>query len=129
VPKRVCVINEVLKSSRSCQGLKTLVIMSVFVSWLCVGYAIRICLIVYGIMQDSWMSVPYTDVDYLIFSGAAKHVVQGGSPYDEPTYRYPPLLAWLLTPNLLIPAWGKILFSTLDIGVRKLTFVHAALSY
>ncbi|KAL8097693.1 hypothetical protein AgCh_030707 [Apium graveolens] len=58
------------------------------------------------------MEVRYTDVDYLVFSDAAALVVSGVSPYKRSTYRYSPLIAYLVTPNSIIHrSWGKLLFS------------------
>jgi len=43
-------------------------------------------------------------------------VLEGGSPYDWTTYRYTPLMAYLVIPNHLIhPLCGKLLFASLDI--------------
>lgn len=45
------------------------------------------------------------------------------SPYGRDTYRYTPLLALLLAPNELVhPTWGKILFSSCDIGIALVLF-------
>ncbi|XP_058768274.1 GPI mannosyltransferase 1-like [Vicia villosa] len=78
----------------------------------------RVILILYGEWQDSHMEVRYTDVDYIVFSDAASLVASGSSPYNRTTYRYSPLLAFLLVPNsLLHRSWGKFLFSSADILV------------
>uniref|UniRef100_A0A7N0ZZB8 GPI mannosyltransferase I n=1 Tax=Kalanchoe fedtschenkoi TaxID=63787 RepID=A0A7N0ZZB8_KALFE len=76
----------------------------------------RAALIAYGEWQDAHMEVRYTDIDYLVFSDAASYVVSGESPYRRTTYRYSPLLAFLLVPNSYIhPSWGKFIFSAADL--------------
>lgn len=72
----------------------------------------RVFLILYGEWQDSHMEVRYTDVDYFVFSDAATLMASGKSPYERLTYRYSPLIAFLLIPNsFLHRSWGKFLFS------------------
>jgi GPI mannosyltransferase 1 subunit M len=84
-------------------NFRSLIIFSAF---------LRVFLIVYGEWQDAHMEVRYTDVDYLVFSDAAALVVAGKSPYKRSTYRYSPLIAFLLTPNsFLHRSWGKFIFS------------------
>ncbi|PIA55404.1 hypothetical protein AQUCO_00800278v1 [Aquilegia coerulea] len=79
---------------------------------------LRIVLIIYGEWQDTHMEVRYTDVDYLVFSDASSLMASGLSPYKRSTYRYSPLLAFLLLPNSFIHrSWGKLLFSASDILV------------
>ncbi|XP_073289104.1 GPI mannosyltransferase 1 isoform X2 [Primulina huaijiensis] len=72
----------------------------------------RVFLILYGEWQDAVMEVRYTDIDYFVFSDAAALMASGKSPYKRSTYRYSPLIAFLLMPNsFLHQSWGKFLFS------------------
>ena len=62
--------------------------------------------------------VLYTDIDYHVFSDGAKHITQFENPYERETYRYTPILAALMTPNIYI--WypiGKFFLSTIDVLV------------
>ncbi|PSN40336.1 GPI mannosyltransferase 1 [Blattella germanica] len=82
---------------------------------------IRLALIAYGEVHDMLSAVQYTDIDYRVFTDAARHMLSGASPYERHTYRYSPLLAAVLIPNLVLhPAWGKLLFSLVDICVALL---------
>lgn len=73
-------------------------------------------MLLYGNYQDFVSIVKYTDIDYSVYSDAAQYVVNGSSPYARETYRYTPLLAWMLTPNsTLHPSYGKILFILFDL--------------
>lgn len=79
---------------------------------------VRLLLLIYGEWQDTNMEVRYTDVDYFVFSDAAAMVATGKSPFERSTYRYSPLLAFLLVPNFIIhQSWGKLLFSSADLLV------------
>lgn len=79
---------------------------------------LRVGLLIYGRWQDANSPFKYTDIDYLVFTDAARYVAQGRSPYDRATYRYTPLLAWLLVPTTWGGVWfefGKALFAGGDI--------------
>ena len=80
------------------------------------GFLLRLALIVYGNWQDSLNgNVKFTDVDYKVFTDAARFVQAGGSPYERATYRYTPLLAWMLIPNQYFAPWGKCIFAIGDL--------------
>ena len=49
-----------------------------------------------------------SDVDYDVYSDAALLLLRGASPYLRDTFRYPPLLALLLAPNVVLPSFGKV---------------------
>ncbi|KAF9895209.1 GPI mannosyltransferase 1 [Aspergillus nanangensis] len=80
---------------------------------------LRASLLLYGLWQDAHSPVKYTDIDYLVFTDAARYVSLGQSPYLRDTYRYTPLLAWLLVPTTWnIPgffSFGKVLFALSDV--------------
>ncbi|KAI9780144.1 MAG: GPI mannosyltransferase 1 [Geoglossum umbratile] len=79
---------------------------------------LRIVLFFYGLWQDAVSPLKYTDIDYFVFTDAARFVSRGLSPYDRDTYRYTPLLAWLLLPTAWSSpwfSWGKAVFATGDI--------------
>jgi len=50
--------------------------MKTIVSTLLVGVVTRLGLMLYGLWQDSVMAVKYTDVDYYVFTDAAKFMVK-----------------------------------------------------
>ena len=56
-----------------------------------------------------------TDIDYHVYTEGARELVNGGNPYDRFTYRYTPLIAYMMIPNLTVPFFGKILFNVLDL--------------
>ncbi|KAL8366574.1 hypothetical protein RB595_010436 [Gaeumannomyces hyphopodioides] len=88
---------------------------------------LRAGMLLYGLWQDAASPVKYTDIDYLVFTDAARFVADGASPYDRATYRYTPLLAWMLLPTTFggagPPPWrllcfssGKVLFAAADLA-------------
>ncbi|KAL8946044.1 MAG: hypothetical protein Q9222_007503, partial [Ikaeria aurantiellina] len=89
--------------------------------------ALRIVFFFYGLFQDAYSPVKYSDIDYFVFTDAARYVSQGLSPYERETYRYTPLLAWILLPT----SWqgigwfsfGKVLFAVSDIIAGWLIFL------
>lgn len=88
--------------------------------------ALRAVLIVYGLLQDAYSPVKYTDIDYYVFTDAARYLSRGQSPYQRDTYRYTPVLAWLLLPTTWGGWWfssGKVLFALGDIVAGWLTIL------
>lgn len=84
------------------------------------GIILRLSLIIFGTYQDAHSPIKYTDIDYYVFTDAAQYVSKGLSPYARDTYRYTPLLAWLLVPTAWSPSalWfnaGKVLFAASDV--------------
>ncbi|RMZ75731.1 hypothetical protein DV737_g5134, partial [Chaetothyriales sp. CBS 132003] len=82
------------------------------------AFILRAALLVYGMHQDATSALKYTDIDYYVFTDAARSVSRGWSPYDRATYRYTPLLAWILVPTSWGGWWfefGKALFALSDL--------------
>jgi len=125
-------VTSLSNDAMSFNGHALLRAFSSFRNVLVLSVAIRVGLILYSEWHDARSVVKYTDIDYRVFSDAAKFILrpgpgnyaQGplgkwleiGDPYTRQTYRYTPLLAVLLTPNLwLHPSFGKYLFAGCDI--------------
>ncbi|KAF2741546.1 hypothetical protein EJ04DRAFT_454105 [Polyplosphaeria fusca] len=86
---------------------------------------LRAVLLVYGIFQDAFSPMKYTDIDYFVFTDAARFISQGQSPYARDTYRYTPLLAWFIYPTTWSGYWfsfGKVLFAIGDIVAGWMMF-------
>lgn len=83
-----------------------------------IAIILRVNLIIYGEFQDAISEVQYTDIDYKVVTDGAVHVLNGRSPFARHTYRYSPILAYLVIPNALLhPIIGKLIFSFFDILV------------
>lgn len=79
---------------------------------------LRLGLLIQSYYQDRYSALKYTDIDYFVFTDASRFVYQHRSPYLRDTYRYTPLLAWLLAPTAASDFWfpfGKVLFAIGDI--------------
>ncbi|CAJ2500167.1 Uu.00g030200.m01.CDS01 [Anthostomella pinea] len=89
---------------------------------------LRAGMLLYGLWQDANSPLKYTDIDYLVFTDAARFTFSPSSsssslsslsPYTRETYRYTPLLAWLLWPTTLPGTFwfssGKALFAAADL--------------
>jgi phosphatidylinositol glycan class M len=77
---------------------------------------VRVVLLAFGTYQDAHFELKYTDIDYEVYTDAAYFMWRGESPYKRSTYRYTPLLAALLTPNVYLhPLFGKVAFCCADI--------------
>ena len=92
------------------------------IMYLVVNFALRMGLIWIAHLIDTYSdTVKFTDTDYDVFSDAATHVANGGSPYDRKTYRYTPLAAYICLVNPLVhPLACKVIFCLFDIFIAYL---------
>lgn len=80
-----------------------------------IAISIKIILIIYGEYHDLHSQVKYTDIDYKVYTDAARYITENESPYLRHTYRYTPLLAYICTLNIYYFDWmGKALFCCVD---------------
>lgn len=80
---------------------------------------LRVVFLLYGLWQDANSPMKYTDIDYFVFTDAARSISRGQSPYARDTYRYTPLLAWMIYPTTWPGTFwfssGKALFAIGDV--------------
>jgi phosphatidylinositol glycan class M len=80
---------------------------------------LRAGFLLYGLWQDANSPMKYTDIDYFVFTDAARFISRGLSPYARDTYRYTPLLAWMIYPTtwpgIFWFSSGKVLFAVGDV--------------
>ena len=70
---------------------------------------LRLGILVFGAVVDATQRVKFSDVDYSVYTDASALVLAGHSPFERATYRYTPILAFMLTPNVLgFPSFGKV---------------------
>ncbi|XXQ35988.1 GPI mannosyltransferase 1 [Plasmodiophora brassicae] len=82
---------------------------------------VRVGILIFGAWQDAHLEVPFTDVDYYVYADAARHVLNGESPFMRHTYRYTPLLAYIMLPcHLVTFSFGKVLFAIMDLVLGAL---------
>jgi phosphatidylinositol glycan class M len=78
---------------------------------------LRLVLFLHGLYQDAHSTLKYTDIDYYVFTDASRALFENQSPYTRETYRYTPLLAYILYPTVF-PGWfsfGKLVFALSDV--------------
>ncbi|KAA3680125.1 phosphatidylinositol glycan, class M [Paragonimus westermani] len=115
---------------------------------LSIALVFRIMLLVFSVWQDEtrWPDgqLRFTDVDYDVFTDAAKALVSGEDVYHaRPTYRYSPLIAALLAPghwlfssstnndgcHTLAKVWGKSVFIISDLLCAWLQYQIITVEY
>lgn len=84
-----------------------------------VNVVLRVALIyIAHIIDNAGYAVRFTDTDYDVFTDAATHVANGGSPFQRKTYRYTPLAAYICLVNPWVhPLACKFVFVAFDIFI------------
>lgn len=93
-------------------------------SLLLYGFIIRLIALSYSILHDKHVyHIKYTDIDYHVFTKGTKAILDGKSPYDDPEYRYPPIVALVFITNILLNLnSGKLLLIFTDILCGQLLY-------
>lgn len=92
------------------------------------GAILRALLLLYSAFHDSYFRVKYSDIDYSVITDGASAMWHGGSPFERATYRYTPLLGFLMLPNVFLwHHFGKLIFCACDLGAA--VHVHHVLRY
>lgn len=86
------------------------------------GAFVRAFMLAYAMFHDSYFRVKYTDIDYMIISDGAIEMYHGNSPFARTTFRYTPLLAVLMLPNVFWLSAGKVVFCLCDLVCAKCTY-------
>ena len=67
-------------------------------------------------VDNMGLQIRFTDTDYDVFTDAATHVANGGSPFARKTYRYTPLAAYCCLVNPWVhPLACKFVFVAFDL--------------
>lgn len=88
------------------------------------GLLVRLVAFTYSILHDNLIEhIKYTDIDYKVFTNASRAMLNNKSPYEDQEYRYPPIIAALFLPNILINEQvGKLFLIISDLSCAYLHF-------
>lgn len=88
------------------------------------GFLVRLLAFIYSILHDNLIEhIKYTDIDYKVFTNASRALLDNRSPYNDQEYRYPPLIAAIFLPNILINEQvGKLMLILADLSCAYLHF-------
>lgn len=80
------------------------------------GLVIRFIIIIISDLLESFNIFSYSDIDYTVFTDGAYYVSKNQSPFKRETYRYSPIMAYVMLPNIYIHRTiGKYIFSICDV--------------
>lgn len=106
-------------------GLRTVAATHSVWAILSYGLLLRLALLAYSVYHDTHVEhIKYTDIDYRVFTNGSEALVHSRSPYEDQEYRYPPLVALIFVPNVLLKTelYGKLLLIFGDIICGQLHY-------